>query len=309
MKKIIALAVAGAFVAPVYAADVTIGGSVGYVIENADDTSTSIGNLDANNIKVTATDELANGMSVTGVFNIEDDQNTHTGDGSSLTISGDFGKLAMGDVAGAANAVGDYTDVAAWFGGFAGDGVDHAVSITPNLGVEGLTVMASWSPNTVTNISAGSGVHGDMTGFSAKYAIGAAEVYAAAETYRGEAEELDFSAYGVKYSVGGFTVAYETASEEAPVANVAAIWGNVAAASVTDGGEDVEYTGASITYGMGDITLAAENQKQEQGTTEIKDTTTMSATYAMGPLSVAVSISEEDVAATDSTALKFAYSF
>ena len=309
MKKIIALAVASAFVAPAFAADVTIGGSVGYVIENSDDTATSIGNLDANNLKVTATDELANGMTVTGVFNIEDDQNTHTGDGSSLTIAGPFGSLAMGDVAGAANAVGDYTDVAAWFGGFSGDGVDHAVSLTPNLGVDGLTVMASWSPNTVTNISEGSGVHGDMTGFSAKYAIGAAEVYAAAETYRGEAEELDFSAYGIKYTIGGVTVAYETASEEAPVADVAAIWGNVAAASVTDGGEDVEYTGASISYSMGDIALAAESQKQEQGTTEIADTTTMSATYSMGPLSVAVSISEEDVAATDSTALKFAYSF
>jgi len=305
MKKIIALAVAGAFVAPAFAADITIGGSVGYIFANSDDTATSVSNLDANNIAVTATDELANGMTVTGTFNLESDQAVTTDDGSNLKISGAFGSIAMGDVAGAADSVGDYTDVAASYGGFDGDGVDAAVLLTVSP-IENLTVNISHTPNTVSNVAQASSIQADTNGYSLKYAFPNGEVYYATETYSGEADELNMTAAGIKYSLSGFTVAYEQASEEMGT-GTEAIWAGTT--GLTANGDDLDLTGVSVTYSMGDITLAAENQKQEQGSTKKEDTTTMSATYAMGPLSVSVSMSEEDVAATDSTALKFAYSF
>jgi len=306
MKKIIAAAVATAFVAPAFANEnISITGNIGYVIQNSDDTATSTSNLDANNIAIASTHELDNGLTVTGTFNVESDQAATNSDGTNLKISGGFGSLTLGDTSGAADAVGDYSDVAAWYGGFDGDGVDAFAlySVSP---VDGLTVNLSWSPDANTNSGEGSGVDDNTVGYSLKYAIGGGEVYYASEKTSEETDELQFTAAGVKYGFNGITVAYEQASEEVGTATTAYFAGTT---GLTASGDDLDMTGVAITYSMGDVTLAAENQKQEQGSTELEDTTTMSVTYSMGQLSVAVSVSEEDVAATDSTALKVAYSF
>jgi len=321
MKKIIAAAVATAFVAPAFA-NPTINGEIGYVFTNTDklaDSASAITNADANFIAVKHTSELDNGLTVTGVFQIEADQggdDSTVSDGGSLSIAGGFGKLSMGDVAGAADAVGDYTDVAAWFGGYGLDGVDHAVSLTVNP-IDGLTTIVSYSPSNVDNIGESTGVKGDVYGYSAKYAIGGGEVYYATETYSGvAAADQTMNSYGVKYSFNGIMVAYEAGSEEVGGSSSTAnsIWGGIAegtagAATHAGGGGDIEFTGLAATYSVGDVTLAVEKQKKEQASTSIADQTTMSVNYAMGPLSVAVATTTDDTDSVDQTAVKFLYAF
>lgn len=318
MKKIIAAAVATAFVAPAFA-NPTINGEIGYVFTNSDVTASSasaVTNADANFIAVKHTSELDNGLSVTGVFQIEADQDATVADGGSLSISGGFGKLAMGDVAGAADAVGDYTDVAAWYGGYDLDGVDHAVSLTVNP-VDGLTAIVSYSPNTVDNIGESTGVHGDVYGYAVKYSIGGGEVYYATEVYSGvAAADQTMSTYGAKYSFNGIMVAYEAGSEEVggSSSTADAVWSGIAegtagAATHAGGGGDIEFTGLAATYSVGDVTLAVEKQKIEQAATSIADETTMSVNYQMGPLAVALATTTDDATSADQTAVKFLYAF
>jgi len=265
MKKIIALAVASAFVAPAFAADVTLSGGLTYAYTQSDKASTGDTlSADDNQIAVTATTETANGLSVSGTFKIVDDATGETDhQGTALTISGPFGTLGLGDNSGALDATGDYTDMAYWFGGYNMDGNDMAIAYTLPTLIEGLTVRASMSPEGNNYIAggettdvAGTAEGREATAYSVTYTTGPVSVYYGEEDVdRTAAQTTTNKSYGIKYSAGSITVAAEAGSSD----NVAA----VASSDIADG-DDVEYKGFAVAYAMGDITLAFESQQMEE---------------------------------------------
>ena len=205
MKKIIAVAVAGAFAAPVMAADVTVSGNLEYVFVSDDQANTSDFVAEDAVVSIGASSELANGMTISSSINIENTDEsasaTTPDGGNNVTIGGDFGTLAIGDVSGGMDAVGDYTDVAAYFGGFDADGDDAAFALTPNLGIAGLKAVISATPEGAVGNAEG-------TSYGIEYKVGSfAAYYGKDETAAAASQQ---SSAGVKYSADGIMVAYET---------------------------------------------------------------------------------------------------
>lgn len=257
MKKIIAAAVAAAFVAPAFAADVTVSGEteMTYVATSGStDTATNAENI----VVVTATEEIDGVTVSTSVVMDQDevyDAGT-SGDGSTLSLASGGVTLTMGDTAGGMDAVGDYTDVAPAHGGFNLDGADHAFALAlPSM--NGLNVTVSFSPE-------GAGFDGttaDSTGVGVSYS------FAGGQAYYGQEEDASetHTAYGVKYGMNGITVAYERGNDD-----------NGTSA-------DEVSTGFSLTYKMGDILLGVESQtKQIDGAAKNEDETVTFIEYNLG---------------------------
>jgi predicted porin len=238
MKKIIALAVAGAFVAPVYAADVTISGDMEFQIQSADGSDTEIKN-DDNIIFINATSEGNNGLTFSATMNYKLG-NANGDGGESITVAGPFGSLSVGDNAGALDATGDWTDVAPELGGFDADGTDHGVLYKTS--VSGVDLALSYSPSSSTITG---GLTDDASAVSVTYAMGSVSVYAGQESYESSDVDVDITAYGVKYSAGPLMIAVESGSKEDAAAN------------------EVGYTGVALTYKMGDLTLGYEGQTDD----------------------------------------------
>jgi len=266
MKKIIALAVASAFVAPAMAADISVSGGLTYAYTQSDKSNTGdTMSADDNQVVFTATSETANGYSVSGTFKVVDDATGETDhQGTALTISGPFGTLGLGDNSGALDATGDYTDMAYWFGGYNMDGNDMAIAYTLPTLVEGLTIRASMSPEGNNYIAGGESatdVAGtaeglEATAVSVTYSVGDISVYYGEEEVdRAAGQTTTNKSYGVKYSAGAITVAAESGSTD----NAAAVTNS----DIADG-DDVEYKGLAASYKMGDITLAYEMQQMEE---------------------------------------------
>ena len=258
MKKIIALAVASAFVAPAFAADVTVTGEseMTYVsTSGSTDQATNAENI----VVVTATEEIDGVTVSTSIVMDQDavnDSGDYAGDGSSMSLSSGGVTLSMGDVSGGMDAVGDYTDVAPAHGGFNLDGADHAFALAlPSM--NGLNITVSFSPE-------GAGFDGttaDSTGVGVKYA------FAGGEAYYGQEEDASetHTSYGVKYGMNGFTVAYERGNDD-----------NGTSA-------DEVSTGFALTYKMGDILVGVESQtKQVDGATKNEDETVTFVEYNLG---------------------------
>ena len=249
MKKIIAAAVATAFVAPAFAADVTVTGETEMTYVSTTGSTDAATNAD-NVVTITASEEI-DGVSISTSIVLDQDKvydaNT-SGDGSSLTVSTGGVTLAMGDVAGAMDAVGDYTDMSPAYGGFSADGDDHSFLVTlPAMG--SVTVYASMSPTTGFD-----GSTADSTAFGAKAAFAGGEVYFATQ----EDTDSKWNSYGAKYSAQGITVAYEKGADDA---------GSSA---------DIKYTGIAAKYTMGDIVLGVEQQetKTDGASATVDDTVT-----------------------------------
>jgi len=266
MKKIIALAVASAFVAPAMAADISVSGGLTYAYIQSDKSGTGdILTADDNQVVFTATSETSNGYSVSGKFTVVDDATGETDhQGTALTISGPFGTLGLGDNSGALDATGDYTDMAYWFGGYNMDGNDMAIAYTLPTVVEGLTIRASMSPegdNYIVGGESSADVAGtdeglEATAVSVTYSVGDISVYYGEEEVdRAAGQTTTNKSYGIKYSAGAITVAAESGSTD----NSAAVTNS----DIADG-DDVEYKGLAATYQMGDITLAYEMQQMEE---------------------------------------------
>lgn len=257
MKKIIAAAVATAFVAPVFAADVTITGEIemSYISETgSQDQASSVDQ----NLAVTATEEV-NGISISGTVNIDQDnanQSATSENTSSLTFGLPNGlSISMGDVAGAMDSVGDYTDVAPAYGGFLADGEDH--SISASMAVGPATVYVSQSPQG----GAFDGATADIGGAAVKVAFDGGEVYFGTE----EDADSKWNSYGFKYSMMGFMVAYEKGSDDA------------------GSSPDIKYTGLAGTYTMGDIVVGAETQEiKTDGSAASTDDNVVFVEYNMG---------------------------
>jgi hypothetical protein len=250
MKKIIAAAVATAFVAPAFAADITVTGEIEMQYVSTTGSQDSMNSAD-NNVVVTASEEV-DGISITGTVQMSQDDDfdgTASDNTGTLTLGLPGGlTVAMGDVAGAMDSVGDYTDMAPAYGGFGADGTDH--SVTASMAVGPATAYASMSPQG----GALDGATSDMTGFAVKVPFAGGEVYYGME----EDSDSKWNSYGIKYSAAGFTVAYEKGADDA---------GSSA---------DIKYTGLAVNYTMGDVVVGAESQetKTDGSTASVDDTVT-----------------------------------
>jgi hypothetical protein len=285
MKKIIAAAVATAFVAPAFAADVTVTGETEMTYVSTTGSTDAATNAD-NIVTITASEEV-DGISISTSIVLDQDEVYDagtSGDGSSLTVSTGGVSLAMGDVSGAMDAVGDYTDMAPAYGGFGADGADHSFLVTlPAMG--SVTVYASMSPTTGFD-----GSTADSTAFGAKMAFAGGEVYFATE----EDTDSKWNSYGAKYSTQGITVAYEKGVDDA---------GSSA---------DIKYTGIAASYKMGDILLGVEQQETKtDGTTASVDDTVTFIEYNLGSnVDIYVSQRSSQVSTTaDGTTVGIEYAF
>ena len=289
MKKIIALAVAGAFAAPAMAADISVSGEIEYVYVTGGSSDASVSedtNVIVPNdtmISVAATEEV-NGLTITGTINVVDDtDDTGTGvdtgfyenDGSNLAVSGAFGTVTIGDTSGALDSVGDYTDIAPYFGGFALDGDDAQLKYTLPT-IQGLTVNLAYSPEDDAELSKADSTHRDAQGASAKYSFGPGEVYYGTNTI-GSSEA---SAYGVKISMNGFFFAVEAGEEDGQSGGDKS--GNAGVFSKAGG--ELEYMSYAGSYTIGDVKVGFEKHNiQEAGNdTDVRDQTVMFAEYNLG---------------------------
>ena len=240
-KSVLAAAVAGAFVVPAYAADVSISGVVEYHYNIADGSpDANDNNGDTPAFTIAATSQTNSGLEVSAVMTVDVDAGANEG-GDHIAIAGDFGKLSIGDVSGAVDATGDWTDIAPENGGFGADGADHfaSLAISP---IANLSLVLSANPEN----SAHGGTADEGVGYSLTYDFGPAQVYYGAEESKGFGSvegdtEIELTAYGVKTSVAGVYLAAESGE-------------------IKDGTSTVNFRGLAAKYSMGDITLGVERQ-------------------------------------------------
>jgi hypothetical protein len=306
MKKALAIAVASAFVAPVALADVTLSGKVAYIYDIADGAQDTA-NLDGDqpSFTVAGSSETAQGYTVSGQITWDGGFDSHN-----ITVGNTpVGTIAIGDVSGALDATGDYTDIAPEQGGFGVDGNDHFINVTlPSFG--GVTLNVSMAPE--ENNAGGSE---NAVGASLTYTSGDTSVYYGMEESKtwgtnDDDTEIELDAMGFKTSVGGIYLAYEI--------------GNL-----KEGTNKAKYTGLAVRYGMGDITLGMEKQETDvegaafqrenddsagftaSSTVADADITVAFVNYNFGGgLSSFVEVTSNDDSATgDATAIGVAYSF
>ena len=260
MKKIIAAAVATAFVAPAFAADVSLTGDQAVMYVNGDSATTMITNGDFN---VKASAETANGWSVSADLNIGCGANCADGSGStiyseggnSLTVSGPFGKVDLGDASGAVDALDDTTDWGYYVTQGSG-GNDASILWTLPSFAEGLTVNVSHTAddNSIDTATASDGW--SFTYKNSGFLVG----YGANEYEAGEEEKIVKATYGM----AGASILYEQHTD------------------TTAAGADTDTTSLGLTYTTGDITLAYEGQKIESAGSTDNDTTAVGIHYSMG---------------------------
>jgi hypothetical protein len=283
MKKIIAAAVAAAFVVPAYAADITISGEMEMTYVSPSTGTDAATNAD-NIITVTATDEI-DGVTVTANIIMDQDAvfDQAGGDGSNMSLSANGVTLSMGDVAGGMDAVGDYTDIAPAYGGFNLDGNDHSFAVAlPS--IAGLNITASMSPEAGYD-----GAADDETGLGVSYSFPNGQVYFGSEDTAAETH----TAVGIRYSMNGFYVAYERGEDD-----------NGAAA-------DTEITGFAVRYQMGNIEVGMESQEiTPDGGAATEDETVAYIQYHMGPVDLYVAqLSDDADANAEGTTVGIEYGF
>jgi len=292
MKKIIALAVASAFAVPALAADITLSGDIEmrYVAEDGE----GIYNVwDDADITVTATEELANGMTVTAKVGVEDTQTSSSAGDVELAISGDFGKISLGEIDAAVNQVDELGSFSEFAGGAGNPGLaSGATSATNTIAwqlpamVNGLTVIVSnGTPD--AGASAGTDDENQTESMAIKYTTGGLTV--AAGTLSQDAQAYDPSYVGFSYTLNGLTVGYDSTSE--------------------DGAANIDTDSTGVKYAMGDATVYGEVSNTETAGASVKDTM-YGVKYAVGGgLTVIVEGKNSDTAGVDSTTVGVLYAF
>jgi len=282
MKKIIATAVAMAFAAPVMAADITITGDQEFSWQTNNGATTA--SLDGD-FNVKASTETAGGFSVSADINISEEAGD---DGSaSLTVSGPFGSVDLGDTSSAVDAVDDTTD----WGYVLTSGsanYDAAVLWTLPSVVSGLSLYVSAGADATDGAADGR----SGTGVSFKYSAGDLSVRYGVNSYddTGVAATVnEVSIVAATYSMAGFSVAAETMT------------------TTTEAGTEVDTELFGATYTTGDLTLAVETL--ENGGTN--DILTVGAHYSLGGgVTAFVEQSTDDIVTTaDTTAVGVTMTF
>jgi hypothetical protein len=277
-KKLITLAVASAFTGSAFAADVTISGSQEFNYQNANGATTT--ELDGT-VSFKANTELSNGWTAGADFNIS--ETAENDGGNSLTLSGPFGKLDMGDTSSATDAIDDVTDF-----GYAQttgtDNVDHAVLYTLPSFVNGLTVNASFAADTNQDSNAGGAA------WSAQYDLGVAKV---GYGMLNNDDNTEAKLMNATFSVVGVNLGYEVYT-------------------VTDASNvDTDDTAIGATYTTGPVTLGYENVTTESAGTTSADITAYGIHYAIANELTAFAETSEDAktANSETTTVGVVYKF
>jgi len=296
MKKIIALAVSSAFVAPAFAADVSLSGSSewSHVEKSTTSTTTTNAQMDTS-FTIGFTTETANGLAVSGDINMDGD-GTHDG-GNSISLAGPFGKITLGDDSGAMDSIDGATDPFLV--------VDHDATTNtaqnfndadvtwtlPTL-AEGLTLRMAYSPKDAeTGAHAGDGTVNDQFGVSAAFSIAGLGVKVATQE---EGTDKD-QGVTLTYAIEGLGLAYESHQNE------------------TASGVKVNYRAYGATYSLGDITFAYSNAAEKtSGGADIADTTAFGVHYDLGGgVKAFAESASEDIISTkpDTTAVGIVVAF
>lgn len=289
MKKLVALAVAGAFVVPAYA-DISIDGNMELSYVDTQSTAASSTSVaEDGNIRFTAKGQTANGIGVSAIINLESDGTRNGSGNQGLVLSGAFGTVALGDTDGVLDAMdkGDFSEVA---GGGLGARTSASVSwALPKL-VDGLSVRLSYGPeNGTTDEGAGSG-GAEVEGISAVYKAGAFSVGLASESNGA----VDSTMYQVTGSVGGLSGVYETVAAKT--------------AGVT-----TNHTQMSVMYTMGDLSVGYGNNssKVKGAAAATADVTFVGVYYSMGGgvKAFVETASDDQGTQSETTAVGIKYSF
>ena len=282
MKKLIALAVAAASM-PAMAA-VSISGSTEFSYSDKDAGTTAA--MEQTVITVKGSSEMDNGMTISASSSmINKDGNIKSDNGeTSITVSGSFGSLSMGDVAGPLDSMDGAAIATAENDKTAGGGGDMAVRYDLPTIVEGLSVKVGFTPSDNDAQGGTNGVTEDNSGYGLKYSTMGLSLYYGAEEYA----NTEVSGYGVSYTTGGLTIG--------------------ANASNTDvAGTETEKTGVSAGYKTGNLTLAY-NSVETDGANA--DEATVSVAYAMGGgVTVYAASTSADVSASEEDTVGIKFSF
>ena len=283
MKKIIALAVAGAFAVPVMAADVSLSGDLEYTFTKYEDDGTAATTGDTD-IAVSASEE-ANGMTISAVVHIK--QGTSEGE---IAIAGDFGSLAIGDTTdNAATAIDEVAGVAEFELGDSATGAATAVDTTalytlPTI-VDGLALRVSYGA-----VGANDGVdtnENNVSAFSATYTMGNVTVgYGSIDD---SARTFDMNVMNAKFTTGPITVAYELSENDGGVANT-----------------DVSAVGLVYNYGQGNIFV--ESQTTDTNGVETNDSG-VGVSYKIGAVNMYIQSNSGDTAADNGKFVGVEYAF
>jgi len=296
MKKIIALAVASAFVAPAFAADVSLSGysEWSHVEKTTTSTTTTNAQMDTS-FTIGFTTETANGLAVSGDINMDAD-GTHDG-GNSISLAGPFGKITLGDDHGAMDSIDGATDPFLVVDHDATTGSvqnfnDADVTWTLPTLAEGLTVKMAYSPKDAeTGAHAGDGTESDQFGVMAGFSIAGLGVKVASQE---EGTEKD-QGVTLTYAIEGLGLAYESHQNE------------------TAAGVKVNYRAYGAKYSMGDITFAYSNAAEKtSGGADIADTTAFGVHYDLGGgVKAFAESASEDIISTkpDTTAVGIVVAF
>lgn len=232
MKKIIAAAVATAFVTPVFAADISVSGDVEFVWR--DNGTATYGETGDADYTIAATEEI-DGLGITA--SVDEDEDAR------LTLSGAFGSIAIGND-GTDNVLQAIDEVAAVAEKGAGmeaapvvDGNDLSVVYTTAV-ANGVTAMIGYAAGSEADnhtavqyglkgsfgpVSVGiAGEAADTANddeddalvYNIAVSVGAVYVGYEASSNRGGEEDTDGSAFGVSYNYGPGKVFYEANSVE-----------------------------------------------------------------------------------------------
>jgi len=283
MKKIIAAAVATAFVAPAMAADVNISGLAEFYYQDANGT-TSTGYGD-HAVYIKASTETATGIAVSVDMNLTSEGEDDGSD--SINLSGPFGTIELGDTSSATDKFDDRNDTDVVINAISLGADDAAIGWTLPTIAEGVTLYVSHTPDSVDNT--GDGVSG--SGFGLQYAAGPLSV--AYATNEGDADTDNQEYVGASVSFGGFKISAE---------------------QLTDGASGAESKEKSVglVYAMGDLTFsAAQEETTDDSDAVTADVTFMGIKYNLGGgVTAFVETSSDDRDAdADTTAAGIAVAF
>jgi hypothetical protein len=281
MKKIIAAAVAAAFVAPAFAADVTVSGDVEYFFINGNSGKTYSDSGDQD-VTVAGSEDLGNGMTVTASLEIDGSDSDIASD-SSLTISGAFGSIAVGDAVDSAALVFDEKSDKSEQGGTGGAAAittTHAVLFQPNTGIENLSVAVSYGTTTATATSAKT-----ITSYAVQYSVGGVTAaYGVADKDGTDAQQ---SVTSVSFGVGPISVGFDSITNDNFVEDT-----------------DQSNVGVAYAYGQGNVFY-------ETGETDVSGTKTETTAYGVSYKLGAVNfyVLNNETATTEDTYVGVEYAF
>ena len=267
MKKIIALAVAGALSAPVMAADVTVSGySIFSLRDNSTTTATTDEMQNESGFSIKASTETNAGYSVSTDINIEAD-GTNDG-GNSIDVSGPMGKIVIGDDSGALDSIDGKTDPFIVVDHNASSASvqnfnDAALTWTLPALAEGVAVKVAYSPQDGGSGDAyvAEGVSSDLAGVLVTYTNGPLFIGVGSEETGTDSDQ----GIVATYAMAGAKVAYESFQNE------------------TSGGTKTNYNAIGLTYTTGDITLAYSSaDEKESGGNKLSDRTAYGVHYNLG---------------------------